>query len=187
MRDPGLRAWSGAGRRARVSGWPLASRRASSRAPVLFYLWGRYWNTGILEYEFNMTNIIVTALLIAALEGAETDHGRNITVGSYGELGILQIQEQVVQDVNRIYGTGYKHTDALNRVHARTICTVYLDYWGRHYHKRTGKRPTNEVLARIWNGGPMGWIKPATKRYWIKRVVPHLGKDHSQSHSQSHI
>ena len=38
--------------------------------------------------------------------------------------------------------------------------------------KETGKKPTDEVLARIWNGGPRGWKKKSTRKYWLARVLP---------------
>lgn len=118
---------------------------------------------------------IVGAALIFALQGAESDHGRNIKSYDGGKsIGILQIQNSVVKDVNRIYKTHYVHADALNANKAKVICRLYLAYWGTQYYRKTGKMPTDETLARIWNGGPNGWKVKATRRYWLARVVPHL-------------
>ena len=36
------------------------------------------------------------------------------------------------------------------------------------YTRRTGRIPTAETYARIWNGGPDGWKKPTTAAYWRK-------------------
>ena len=51
---------------------------------------------------------------------------------------------------------------------ARWVCVQYLQIWGSHYKKVTGKKATNEVLARIWNGGPNGWKKKSTLGYLVK-------------------
>lgn len=80
-------------------------------------------------------------------------------------LGCLQIHHQVVQDVNRVYRLHLSHRDALDPVKARLICRLYLDHYGRRYCRLTGKVDTLDILARIWNGGPDGWRKPATEKY----------------------
>jgi hypothetical protein len=48
------------------------------------------------------------------------------------------------------------------------MATVYLKYYGNVYRKETGKDPTVEVLVRIFNGGPTGYKREATKRYATK-------------------
>lgn len=107
---------------------------------------------------------------LIATEGAKT----NKTVGDSGDAkGILQIHECVIEDVNNFYGFHYVHNDAFNPVLAIRICTYYLRYWGRVYLKKTEKEPTQEVLARIWNGGPNGYKKSSTDKYWAK-VKKHL-------------
>lgn len=122
----------------------------------------------------------VTAALLLAIHGAECDFAANPPAGDHGRaLGVLQIQVSVVRDVNRIYKTHYKHTDALSPKKSIEMARLYLGYWGGQYQKKTGKVPTDEVLARIWNGGPTGWREKATKRYWIARVLPNWGKDRS--------
>ncbi len=99
--------------------------------------------------------------LISALVMVESG-GDPAKVGDGGQaLGILQIHPEVVQDVNRNYGTKYRHKDVLNPVKARRICKLYL----RHY---AGCRATAEQCARIWNGGPRGHDKAATRQYWEK-------------------
>lgn len=125
-----------------------------------------------------MTNTLVTAALLMALHGAECDLRPNPPPGDGGRaLGVLQIQMVVIDDVNRIYKTKYVHKDALDKKKAFEICRLYLGYWGAQYKKKTGKEPTDEVLARIWNGGPNGWKKKATDDYWITRVTPYLNKN----------
>lgn len=51
---------------------------------------------------------------------------------------------------------------------AETMMTAYWEKYGRRYIEKTGEPVTYEVLALIYNGGPDGWRKPLTIRYWQK-------------------
>lgn len=113
-----------------------------------------------------MNEIII--YLIPFLIAVESN-GNDNAIGDNGKaLGCLQIWEICVNDVNRIYKTTYKHKDALDRKKAVEICRLYLSYWGKHYEKKTGKKVTLEVLARMWNGGPKGYKNKNTIKYWNK-------------------
>jgi len=83
-------------------------------------------------------------------------------------VGILQIHTIVVEDVNRIYQTKYTEKDRLNKAKSMSICRLYLKYYGTRYQLKTGKKATMEALSRIWNGGPDGWKKQSTVKYWKK-------------------
>ncbi len=41
---------------------------------------------------------------------------------------------------------------------------IYTDHYGRKY----GWPVSDEVRAKIWNGGPTGPNKPQTEKYWQK-------------------
>jgi hypothetical protein len=99
--------------------------------------------------------------LISALIIVESS-GNDLAIGDNGRaIGPLQIHRGVVQDVNRITGSHYRHSEMTNRVAARAVCEAYLKHWGK------GK--TTEEQARIWNGGPQGHNrKKATEAYWAK-------------------
>ena len=99
--------------------------------------------------------------LISALIIVESS-GNDQAIGDQGRaIGCLQIHRAVVQDVNRITGSHYRHQDMTNRAQARAVCEAYLTHYGR------GK--TTEEQARIWNGGPQGHNrKKATEAYWAK-------------------
>ena len=104
--------------------------------------------------------------LIPALEHVES-RGNPAAIGDGGRaIGILQIWDVVITDVNRAKGTRYTHRDALDPVKARAICRAYLSIYCTP--KRLGRQPTMEDAARIWNGGPNGHRKPATVKYWQK-------------------
>jgi hypothetical protein len=95
--------------------------------------------------------------------------GKKDAVGDKGKAkGILQIWDVVIQDVNRVYGTNYKHDDAFDPVKSKDIFDKYTTFWAKQYQKKTGKKATDEVIARIWNGGPKGWKNPNTLGYWNK-------------------
>ena len=104
--------------------------------------------------------------LLPALERVESS-GNPTAIGDGGKaLGILQIWEVVIIDVNRAKGTSYVHADAFDPVKARAICRAYLSIYCTE--RRLGRKPTMEDAARIWNGGPNGHKKAATKKYWHK-------------------
>lgn len=97
-------------------------------------------------------------------------------IGRDGEVGILQIQECVIQDVNRIYGTEYNLNDRYDPMLSKMICRKYLKYWGKVYYQRTGEKPTAEVLAKIWNGGALAYEK--TNPIIVKRLDNYWKKVH---------
>jgi len=110
----------------------------------------------------------VSIKLIEALEQVESN-GDVLAIGDYGKAyGCLQIWNIVIQDVNRISKSNFKHKDAFNRDKAFKIAEIYLNYWGKVYERKTGKKVTNEVYVRLFNGGPSGYKKKSTIKYWKK-------------------
>ena len=118
--------------------------------------------------------IRVSTSLLFAIQGAETDFVRHPRASSREAYGALQIRQICIDDVNRIYGTHFVHADVMQDESARKICSLYLTYWGSRYIKQTGCYPTDQVLARIWYGGPDGWKHRDTRSYWAQRVCPYL-------------
>jgi hypothetical protein len=93
--------------------------------------------------------------------------GRADAVGDNGKaFGILQIWSVVVQDVNKVFGTNFRHQDAFNPTKAKQICRRYLSIYA--IKSRIGDMDPYEASARIWNGGPNGHRKNATLGYWAK-------------------
>ena len=109
--------------------------------------------------------MVVPLFFISALIHVESQ-GRLDVIGQFGEVGVLQIRQCAIDDINRWLGTNLTLEHAKKPAMARWMCQVYL----RRYctKERLGREPTLQDAARIWNGGPDGWKKPATKKYWEK-------------------
>ena len=104
-----------------------------------------------------------TALFIAIVS-VESSGGKHL-IGDQGRsVGPAQIQEVVVRDVNRIAGTRYTVSDRFDFAKSREMFRIYTDHYGKKY----GVPVTDEVRARIWNGGPSGPQKSSTEKYWRK-------------------
>ena len=96
--------------------------------------------------------------------------------GEYRAIGAYQIHKIYIDDLNRIYKA--RHTDKYSsplkweyyhredKVCSRIMVRDYLCYYSTE--KRIGHKPTFEDMARIHNGGPNGYKKERTKKYWIK-------------------
>jgi hypothetical protein len=81
--------------------------------------------------------------------------------------GCLQIRQPCVDDVNRALGTNYRAEDCQNdRSLSIKIFECYIGLYATK--KRLDREPTDEDRARIWNGGPNGWKKSSTEKYWTK-------------------
>lgn len=79
---------------------------------------------------------------------------------------VLQLKRIYIRDVNRIYGTNYRWKDAFTLKKAIVLTRLYLAYWGSKYEKKSGLDCTDEVFARIHNGGPDGYKNWKTRFYW---------------------
>ena len=122
-----------------------------------------------------MTTIFGIALapLFAAMAQVESDDGRTSN-------NIYQISDVYIDDVNRITEISsitvrqhgcrlpYSINDKFDRAASEAMMATYWLYYGTRYMTLTGERPTVEVFARIHNGGPDGWKKPSTIKYWHK-------------------
>jgi hypothetical protein len=106
-------------------------------------------------------NELLLALLtiIPILEGDPRGNPAENALGPY------HITPVMVQEVNRIMKISYKHEDALNERLAKHMVVVHLEYWGKQYEKRTGKKASIAILAAIHNKGPHGYRKKAGKDY----------------------
>ena len=82
---------------------------------------------------------------------------------------VYQISEEYIADVNGGIGRERAKYSLRDRLDRDASERIMIEYWAVHglaYYRKTGKTPSAEVLARIHNGGPNGWRKPATLKYW---------------------
>ena len=104
--------------------------------------------------------------LIMAIMMVESS-GNDQAVGSDGlSYGPLQITDVCREDVNRIAGTHYTRQDCFDPSKAKEMFSIYIAYYCAS--ERLGHEPQWEDVARVWNGGPTGWSKPATLAFWAK-------------------
>jgi hypothetical protein len=104
---------------------------------------------------------LIDALIIKESSGRDSPPpGDNGTA-----FGPLQIRQICLDDVNRRHGTSYRAEEMHgNRTLSIWVCERYIDMYATS--KRIGRTPTLEDMARIWNGGPSGWRRQSTSRYW---------------------
>jgi len=113
------------------------------------------------------------AQLILAIIQVESG-GNMMAVGDNGKAyGCMQIHAIYVEDVNRIWGTNFKHDDAFDKVAAMEMFLIYTGHYAVKMEDKLDRKATFEDLARIHNGGPNGWQKESTKKYWAKVQEAH--------------
>lgn len=105
----------------------------------------------------------LTALFLAIVA---VESGGNVNaIGDHGRaVGPAQMWEITVRDVNRIAKTHYSLDDRRDISKCAEMFRIYTDHYGRKY----GWPVSDEVRAKIWNGGPTGPDKPQTEKYWQK-------------------
>ena len=75
-------------------------------------------------------------------------------------VGCLQIRPIMLREVNRLLGYNkYKLADRWSKAKSIEMFNVI---------KQHTTNPTNEKLARNWNGGWNGYKKKSTLKYWYK-------------------
>ena len=121
----------------------------------------------ILIYGFSnkdYSNLELAKAVHQVESSGRTD--KNI-IGDNGKaIGPLQIHLSNWKDATDFdKSIGGKYSDCHKLEYSKLIFDAYL--------RRYGKGKTAEDRARIWNGGPKGYEKSATKRYW-KEVKKNL-------------
>jgi hypothetical protein len=107
--------------------------------------------------------------IMSILKTVETNNDSD-SIGDNGRsYGILQIQRSVLSDVNRIYGTNYRHRDMFYEEASEEVFMLYLCYGKEVFLKKHCRFPTEKELVRMWNGGIYkGYKYKQTKAYYQK-------------------
>ena len=80
-------------------------------------------------------------------------------------VGCLQIRPIMVREVNRILKKkGNDKRFEMEDRWEREKSLEMFHIWREHHHPNS----TDEVIARNWNGGPNGFKKESTLKYWKK-------------------
>lgn len=102
--------------------------------------------------------------LLKALIYVESSNSDKAYNESEDAVGCLQIRRLMVRDINRILKLQgskqkFKMRDRWDRDKSIQMFNIYCE----HYNIIT-----NEDRARCWNGGPKGFKKRSTDKYWKK-------------------
>lgn len=84
----------------------------------------------------------------------------------------------VVDEVNDYYKTKYTIDDTRDDIKSRAIAKKWLTRQALEYYRQNGGvNPTDDMLYRMWNGGPQGHTKPSTLEYAanVKRKLKNPG------------
>ena len=122
--------------------------------------YSNYINPIKLKKVYRVPQEIVLGMI--QVESNDNDSAYN---KSEEAVGCLQIRPIMVREVNRILkkqGKEYrfKMKDRWDRDKSLEMFWVWRDY----HHPRS----SDEVIARNWNGGPNGYKKKSTVKYWKK-------------------
>ena len=90
-------------------------------------------------------------------------------------VGILQIRPILVRDLWLTKYNGRKFT-LLDRWNPEASAMMFMAYQHMYLRDLRSAMTQREYMARIWNGGPRGWTKEATKKYWrgVQRYIEKL-------------
>lgn len=102
---------------------------------------------------------------LAMVESGVDDAAVNESEGAHGR---YQIRQCYLDDANQRLGTSYTLQDMHDPHKAEIVVRAYLMRYGESYERRTGQPATDEVLARIHNGGPLGAERDCTLPYLDK-------------------
>src|SRR6056300_566107 len=107
---------------------------------------------------------LVSALILVESRGNDSAIGDRHLVGEEA-VGALQIRPVMVREVNRILkiqksNKRYKLKDRFDR--EKTLEMFYI--WKNYHHQDSDF----ETIARNWNGGPRGYKRSSTLKYWSK-------------------
>lgn len=106
--------------------------------------------------------------LLDAISIVESNNNPNAVGDNGNAIGCYQIWPLYMRDVIRISRKVYMYADRLDPEKSREMVKIYLTHYGKVYKRKTGLEPTDEIYSRIHNGGPNGYKKEATKKYWLK-------------------
>ena len=162
------------------------SRGSGGLSPQIWYLKNVKFSGGIYEkrldrinarrYNIDMLSLTLTLLLQLTTQQQELvdaiimveSNGNDEAVGDNGNaIGCLQIWKIYHTDAVERSDIGGSYKDCYTRAYAIKVFDAYM----RRYAREAWTDPKQfdaEKVARIHNGGPRGYRKDATQKYWGK-------------------
>ena len=103
--------------------------------------------------------------LVHAMINVESRGDDSAYCESEKAVGCLQIRPIMLREVNRLLRrSGNEERFSLTDRWSREKSIEIFDTWRSLSHPND----SDEIVARCWNGGPKGWKRKATDRYWEK-------------------
>ena len=113
--------------------------------------------------EKEMTDVLTAIRIVESNDDPDA-------VGDGGDsIGCYQIQKCYWLDAKEFSDLDGTYLDCYNRGYADRTVRCYMDRYATE--RRLGREVTQEDIARIHNGGPNGYKKESTKKYWKKVEV----------------
>ena len=136
-------------------------------------------------YNMLMITLALTLLAVPQLNAQQTElvnaiiqvesSGNDDAIGDNGKaIGCLQIWQPYWFDATERSNIGGVYRDCFKRDYAVRVFDAYMKRYAREAWTDP-KQFDAEKVARIHNGGPKGYKKTATKKYW-KKVLTTLNR-----------
>ena len=104
--------------------------------------------------------------VLAAIRTVESNNDPSAVGDNGNAIGIYQIWRSYFRDAVEYGRLDLEYRDCFDPVHADTVVRSYMRRYATE--RRLGRPVTMEDIARIHNGGPNGYKKQATVKYWKK-------------------
>ena len=124
-----------------------------------------------LFFVVNNATINDIAEAVSIVESNRNDKAIGDNGRSYGR---FQIQQCFIDDVNRVYKTNYKLSDAVDPIKAKAIVVLYWKYWGKFYEIKTNRKMALIDYARLHNSGPYWFKKKSITDSYVRKVMNNI-------------
>lgn len=104
--------------------------------------------------------------VLQAIRIVESNNNPSAVGDGGNAIGVYQIWESYWKDATEFSNLGGKYRDCFVPEYADRVVRCYMKRYATP--RRLGREATMQDIARIHNGGPNGYKKQATLKYWKK-------------------
>ena len=104
--------------------------------------------------------------VLSAIRTVESNNNPSAVGDDGNAIGVYQIWRNYWKDAVEYSNLQGKYVDCYTASYADSVVRAYMKRYATK--RRLGREPTQEDIARIHNGGPNGYKKKATLKYWQK-------------------